>query len=331
MDTHPPTRRVAVVLFQLGGPESLQAVEPFLVNLFSDPDIIDLPLTRFVRPVLAHLIARTRAKKVREHYAQIGGKSPILHLTQRQARALENALRGAPGITASTFTAMRYSHPNIEEVAATVAGGSFDSIVLLPLYPQYSYTTSRSSLNEWERQFAAVNRDGIPVSTIRHYHDHPGYIEALAEKINEGLLRFPPDAQPHLIFSAHGLPLKMIEAGDPYCRQIEETMRLVMTCGAWHHSHSLCYQSKAGPGRWTEPMLHSRIAEVRDQGYSQLLIVPVSFVTDHVETLHEIDIEARRQAEELGIEQFEVMPALNDSPRFVEAIRDIVLKSIQSH
>ena len=328
MNTREPTKSVAVVLLQFGGPDSLDAIEPFLVSLFSDPDIIDFPLAKIARPTLARLIARNRAQKVRQHYAAIGGKSPILELTLRQGRALRDALRKVPGVMPSVFVAMRYSHPTIEGVVAKIACKSFDSVVLLPLFPQYSHTTTRSSLNEWDRQLTKINLDGLQVFTIPQFYDHPGYIEALVEKINEGLMRFPADAQIHMVFSAHGIPLNAIKAGDPYCRQIKETTRLVLKRGEWHYPHSLCYQSKAGPGRWTEPMLDKTIAEVRGQGYAHLLIVPVSFVTDHVETLHEIDIEARQQAEEIGVEQFEVMPALNDSPRFINALRDLVLESI---
>lgn len=331
MNTREPTKSVAVVLFQFGGPDSLDAIEPFLINLFSDPDIIDFPLANIARPTMARLIARNRTQKVRQHYAAIGGKSPILELTLRQGRALQDALGKVPGLMPSVFVGMRYSNPTIEGVVATIACKSFDSVVLLPLFPQYSHTTTRSSLNEWNRQLTKINRDGLQVFTIPQFYDHPGYIEALVEKINEGLGHFPANAQTHMIFSAHGIPLNAIEAGDPYCRQIKETTRLVLKRGGWNYPHSLCYQSRAGPGRWTEPMLDKTIAEVRGQGYSHLLIVPVSFVTDHVETLYEINLESRQQATEMGVEQFEVMPALNDSPRFIEALRDLVLESIDSY
>ncbi len=317
-----------MILFQFGGPNSLQEIEPFLVNIFSDPDIFDFHLATITRPVLARLIARNRAKKVSQHYAAIGGKSPILELTQQQAQALEDSLRRVPGISPRVFVAMRYSHPTSREVVTAIAPSSFDSIVLLPLFPQYSFSTTRSSLNEWNRRFSRMCSDHIPVRTISQFFDHPGYIAALAEKINIGLSRFPVGAKPCLIFSAHGLPVSMIEAGDPYCRQIEKTTSLVMRQGGWSYPHSLCYQSKAGPGRWTEPMLDKTIANVHRQGGSHLLIVPVSFVTDHVETLYEIAIEARQQAEELGIQQFVVMPALNASPLLIEALRDLVLESL---
>ena len=206
MNTGEPTKSVAVVLFQFGGPDSLDAIESFLINLFSDPDIIDFPLANIARPTMARLIARNRTQKVRQHYAAIGGKSPILELTLRQGRALRDALRRVPGVRPSIFVAMRYSHPKIEEVVATITCKSFHSVVLLPLFPQYSHTTTRSSMNEWDRQFTKIDRDGFHVITIPHFYDHPGYIEALMEKINEGLMRFPAGAQIHIIFSAHGIP-----------------------------------------------------------------------------------------------------------------------------
>ena len=328
MSTLVSNKRVGVVLFQLGGPDSLEAVEPFLTNLVSDPDIIDLPLGNLARTALARLIARHRAEKVRAHYAAIGGKSPIVELTQRQASALEDALCQVPGIEARTFVAMRYWHPTTEEALASIAHNSFDWIVLLPLYPQYSCTTTGSSFNEWERQFDMTQTDGIPVTAIRDYHDHPGYIEAIVEKINDGLLLFPRGAPVHLVFSAHGIPVTKIESGDPYCQQVEETTRLVLERGGWQTSHTLCYQSKVGPGRWAEPTLKTTLSVVRDQGQSRVLIIPVSFVTDHVETLYELEIEARRRAEELKYDQFEVMPALNDSPLFINALQDLVLRAI---
>ena len=325
-----------VVLFQLGGPDSLQAIEPFLYNLFSDPDIIDFPFARLARPTLARLISSRRARKVQEHYASIGGKSPLRELTERQARALEAELRKT--LDARVLVAMRYWHPLTEEAVAQVEAEGFGELILLPLYPQYSKTTTGSSLNEWHRQYTARVKDPLPAQIVREFYDDPPYLDALVERINEGLARFAPaeSAAPnrkgasdvHLVFSAHGVPLSVIEAGDPYQEQIEATVRLAMERGRWPNSHTLCYQSRVGPGRWLAPSLDQTLHDLAAQGSQRILVVPIAFVSDHVETLSEIGIEARALAGRLGIEQFEVMPALNDSPKFITALAELVLKHV---
>lgn len=321
----PPT--TAVVLFQLGGPDSLDAVEPFLVNLFSDPDIIDFPFARLARQPLARLVARTRAAKVREHYADIGGCSPILELTRRQAAALEREL--APTLAAEVFIAMRYWHPSTQEVVAEIRHRPIEQLVLLPLYPQYSRVTTGSSLNEWQRQFHRAGNH-IPVAVIRHFYDQPLYLEALCENINRTLARFPAGAEVHLVFSAHGVPEPVIREGDPYQAETEATVRLVRERGGWPNPAVLCYQSKVGPGRWLGPMLDHTLAELQRAGARHVLVIPISFLTEHIETLHEIDHEARAQAAELGFVQFEMMPALNDSPLFIRALAELVLRAVKT-
>ena len=318
--------RLAVVLFQLGGPDSLDAVEPFLYNLFSDPDIIDFPFARLAREPLARLVARHRAGKVRAHYAEIGGGSPLVELTRRQAEALERLL--AETLPARVFVAMRYWHPLTEEAVAAISRDSFDQVVLVPLYPQYSRVTSGSSLNEWNRQYGH-NGNHPRVAAVREFYQHPLYLDALVERINQGLARFPAGAEVHLLFSAHGVPESVIRADDPYQEQTETTMRLVMERGGWGHPHQLCYQSKVGPGRWLAPSLHTALPALHAGGARYLLVVPVSFVTDHIETLFEIDVEARHQAGVLGFKQFEMMPALNDSPLFIRALADLVQRAAQ--
>lgn len=343
---------IAVVVFQLGGPDSLQAVEPFLFNLFSDPDIIDFPFARLARPTLARLISSRRARHVQEHYASIGGKSPIRELTELQARALERELREMHGLDARVFVAMRYWHPLSDEAVQRVMEGGFRSLVLLPLYPHYSKTTTGSSMNEWRRVYARAGKTALPAAVIENYHVHPMYLDAVVEKVNEGLARFkiaavaaassPPKvedgagddediaatAEVHLVFSAHGVPVRFIEAGDPYQRQIEATTRLVIDRGGWRNPHVLCYQSRVNPGKWLEPSLAATLRALAARGAKRVLIVPISFVTDHVETLAEINIEARELALHLGIERFELMPALNDSPAFIRALADLVLSAM---
>jgi protoheme ferro-lyase len=396
----------------LGGPDSLEAVEPFLFNLFSDPDIIDFPFARLGRPMLARLVSRHRARHAREHYAAIGGRSPIRELTDRQARALERQLRGALGLDARVFVAMRYWHPLTEAAVEYVVGGNFSELVLLPLYPHYSKTTTGSSLHEWRRQYDARARHALPTRLVREFYDHPGYLQAVVARINEGLERFSdapsttPESPPqsrrglwggavapvgarldaagdrrvgepsglpregetlpsrhgaspalavsgpqrerealpyqepprpsqgtatddvHLVFSAHGVPVAVIEAGDPYRAQIEETVRLVMARGGWANPHALCWQSRIAPGKWLEPSLQDTLRSLAGRGVKRVLVIPIPFVTDHLETLAEINIGARALAGRLGIEQFEVMPALNDSPTFIHALADLVLAQV---
>jgi ferrochelatase len=328
-----------VILFQLGGPDSLAAVEPFLCNLFSDPDIIDFPFARLARPILARLVASRRAGKVLEHYARIGGKSPIRELTELQAKALEHELRQY--VDARVFVAMRYWRPSAEEAAHAVASRGFGEVVLLPLYPQYSKTTTGSSLNDWQRKVARFEIP-LPCAVIPEFYDDPLYIEAVVERVNEGLARFrrphgstdhgrqSSSRDVHLLFSAHGLPVSVVEAGDPYQAQVEATVRLVMERGGWPNPHTVCYQSRVSPGRWLQPSLDSTLARLAAEGADSVLVIPISFVSDHVETLFEIDVEAREHAVRAGIKQFELMPALNDSPTFIRSLASLVLREVRS-
>ncbi|MDA2913028.1 ferrochelatase [Acidobacteriia bacterium AH_259_A11_L15] len=319
-------KRLAVVLFQLGGPDSLQAIEPFLFNLFSDPDIIDFPFARLARRPLARLAARSRARKVQRHYTEIGGQSPILELTRAQATALERELRRS--LDASVFLAMRYWHPLTAEAVREVQEGGFDELVLLPLYPQYCRVTSGSSLNEWQRQAARAGLNTLSAKVIRDFYQHPRYVDAVVENINSALQRFPAPEPVTLVFTAHGIPRALAEAGDPYREQVEATLTLVTGRGGWGHPSRLCYQSKVGPGHWLQPMLPETLRELAAAGANNVLVIPITFVTDHVETLHEIDIDARAQAAQLGIARFEMMPALNDSPLFIQALADLVRNSL---
>lgn len=318
-------RRIGVVLFQLGGPDSLEAIEPFLFNLFCDPDIIDFPFARIGRKPLAKLISTTRAKKVEHHYAVIGGCSPIRRFTEQQARALEAELAAA-GVDAKCVVAMRYWHPFTQEAIDKLRAEQVDEVVLLPMYPQYSTTTTGSSLNEWERRW----RDTLPTQIIREFYANTTYLDAVCEKIEQTLARFPEPDQAEIVFSAHSVPVAVIEKGDPYQTQIEETVELVMQRGRWKNPHRLCYQSKVGASKWLQPSLRSTIREMAEKKIQDVCVVPIAFVSDHVETLGEIDHEAREQAESLGIRQFEMTPGLNDSPTFIRALAELVLEKVQA-
>lgn len=313
-------KKIGVVLFQLGGPDRLDAVEPFLYNLFCDPEIINFMGAGIARKPLAKLIASRRAQVVREHYREIGGGSPIVDLTNRQARALASALQS--NFDARVVVAMRYWHPLTEEAIAQLRGESLEQLILLPLYPHYSFATTGSSLKEWQRLYRS---NGVPMRMVNDFHAHPFYIAALAERVNESLRAMnQPSSDVHLLFSAHGLPLSLVEKGDPYPQQIEETVKLLLAGGGWPNPHTLCYQSRVGRQKWLEPSLTNTIDKLASEGVRRLLVIPISFVTEHIETLHEINIEAREQAEVRGIAEFRMMASLNDSPTFIRALTDLV-------
>jgi protoporphyrin/coproporphyrin ferrochelatase len=324
-------KRVGIVLFQLGGPDSLDAVEPFLLNLFLDPDIIPLGPLGLLRRPIAKWISTRRSVPVRGRYAEIGGRSPIGALTERQRQRLVEVV--SPFIDPVAVIAMRYWHPLTAEAAGTLRNaGPLDELVLLPLYPHYSYATTLSSLKEWRRIYGKP-AGGPPERTIEQFYNHPLYIQALVERIGSVLRQFPESSRIHLVFSAHGLPMSLVEKGDPYPKQIEETVRLTCELGAkqfpgWPRTHLLCYQSRVGPAKWLQPSLTGTIERLGHEGVKEMLIVPISFVTEHIETLHEINIEARTEATKVGIEIFRMMPAVGDSPIFIAALQDLVLRAV---
>ena len=319
------------MLFQLGGPDSLEAVEPFLENLFRDPDIIPMGPLGFLRKPLAKVISSRRSVPVRGRYAAIGGRSPIEPLTERQRVALVEALSAE--IDPAAVVAMRYWHPLTEQAVESLRKTfPLDEIVLLPLYPQFSYATTLSSLKEWRRVYGDP-ASGPPQRTVGQFFDHPLYIQALVERIGSVLGQFADSSKIHLVFSAHGLPMSLVEKGDPYPNQIETTVRLVCEEGkkqfpGWPVTHLLCYQSRVGPAKWLQPSLTGTIERLGTEGVKEMLVVPISFVTEHIETLHEINIEAREEAEKFGIEVFRMMPAIEDSPLFIAALKDLVMRAV---
>jgi len=324
-------KRVGVVLFQLGGPDSLDAVEPFLKNLFLDPDIIPMGPLGFLRGPLARYIAKKRAVPVAGRYAMIGRRSPIAILTERQRVKLTAAL--APYVDPVVVIAMRYWMPFTENaVKALKAGRSLDELVLLPLYPHYSYATTLSSMKEWRRVYGNPS-GGPPEHVIESFYSHPSYIEAVVKKIGVCLRQFPDSSRIYLLFSAHGLPMSLVEKGDPYPKQIAETVRLVCESGAkqyagWPKTHLLCYQSRVGPSRWLQPPFLGTMERLGHEGAKEMLVVPISFVTEHIETLHEINIDGRIDAKKWGIERFRMMPAVGDSALFIAALQDVVLRAL---
>jgi len=319
---------IGVVLFQLGGPDSLQSVEPFLYNLFCDPDIIDLPLAFVFRKPLARLISRRRAPKVQEYYRRIGSRSPILKLTQRQAAALQRELEAS--LNARVFVAMRYWHPFTEEVLEQVVHQGIERVVLLPLYPQYSKTTTGSSLNEWNRLVHQRGGRRIHTEVIEEYCDHPSYIASIVRNVSIALNRVPAAdrSRVHLVFSAHGIPVRLVREGDPYQQQILRTYRAVVEHGRFGLPHHLCFQSKVGPQRWLEPSLLTTVDRLASEHASHIIVIPTAFVSDHSETLYEINMEVRRHALERGIRYYDMSPALNAGPLFIQALADLVRKKV---
>jgi protoporphyrin/coproporphyrin ferrochelatase len=260
---------------------------------------------------------------VRHHYSVIGGGSPIRKFTELQAKALAKRLNSS-GVNARCFVAMRYWHPFTAEAIQQLQEAGCDEVVLLPLYPHYSSTTTGSSLNEWNRRFAG----DIPVHVVESFYRDDLYLDAVIEKIDQALSRFPVPARPEIVFSAHSLPQSIVDNGDPYQRQIEETVQLLMRRGGWGNHHRLCYQSKVGASKWLQPSLHRTLRDLGNERVREVCIVPIAFVSDHVETLGEIDHEAREEARHLGIRQFEMTGGLNDSPKFIHALARLVVRAL---
>jgi protoporphyrin/coproporphyrin ferrochelatase len=317
------SKKTAVVLMNLGGPDSPEAVQPFLENLFNDPDIFKLPFQK----TLARFVSKKRAPKVVEEYKLIGGKSPINDWTELQRKMLEEKLRGT-GDKFDVLIAMRYWHPLTSETAIKIEKENYEKVILLPLYPHFSVSTTGSSFNEWKRVYKG---DASRVEYIETYYDHPLYIKALNEKIDKGLKRFPIDRRDNvqLVFSAHGTPVSYVKKGDPYSGHIKTTIDLVMKERRFSHQHHLCYQSKVGPAKWLEPATDKMIEELASKGYKDLLVIPISFVSDHVETSFELDIEYRHVADENKIENYIVMEGLNDSQTFIDALFNLTMKKYE--
>ncbi|HTT98256.1 MAG TPA: ferrochelatase [Rhizomicrobium sp.] len=315
--------KIAVVLFNLGGPDSPEAVEPFLRNLFTDPAIISLP--GIVRKPLGRLIARRRAPVAREIYAKIGGRSPIVEETQAQARALEQVLT-AQGLEAKAFIAMRCWHPFSDGAAMAVKQWAPDKIVLLPLYPQYSTTTAASSLKDWDRAAKKIGLDA-PTTQVCCYPDAPGFVEALADSIREAWARTKPGTRYRLLLSAHGLPERIVAKGDPYQWQVERTAAaLVERLGIDGLDHVICYQSRVGPLKWIGPATDAEIRRVGSEGLG-VVVAPVAFVSEHSETLVELDIEYAKLAQESGVTDYLRAPTVGTRAAFIATLADLVTRA----
>ncbi|MCT7973764.1 ferrochelatase [Laspinema olomoucense] len=322
--------RVGVLLLNLGGPEQIEDVRPFLYNLFSDPEIIRLPFPWMQKP-LAWLISSLRSKKSQANYMEIGGGSPLRGITEEQAIALQQSLQDK-GQDVQVYIGMRYWHPFTEEAIARIKRDGVEQLVILPLYPQFSISTSGSSFRLLEKIWTD-NPSLAPQehTVIPSWYQRPGYLQAMAQLIARELDGFENPDQVHIFFSAHGVPVSYVEeAGDPYQQEIEECTRLIVQTLNRPNRHTLAYQSRVGPVEWLKPYTEDAIAELAAEGINDLLVVPISFVSEHIETLQEIDMEYREVAEEAGIEHFHRVPALNTHPVFIEDLANLVVEAIDA-
>lgn len=312
--------RTAVVLFNLGGPDSLEAVQPFLFNLFNDRAIIGLPQP--LRWLIAKAIARRRAPVARAIYARMGGRSPLVPQTEDQAAALQAALGKDHGV----FIAMRYWHPLADATARRVKAFAPDRVVLLPLYPQYSTTTSASSVRDWTRAAAAVGL-AVPTSTVCCYPTEPGLVAETAARIRTALAKLPTGSRARVLFSAHGLPKKVVTAGDPYQWQVERTAAAVADALAMPSlDWRVTYQSRVGPLEWIGPATDAEIRRAGAEGVA-LVVVPIAFVSEHSETLVELDVEYRHLADHAGVPAYERVPALGAAPAFIAGLAALVWRA----
>ncbi|MDJ0735459.1 MAG: ferrochelatase [Nostocaceae cyanobacterium] len=322
--------RVGVLLLNLGGPDKLEDVGPFLFNLFSDPEIIRLPF-RWLQKPLAWFIATRRTHKSQENYRKIGGGSPLRTITEAQGEALQSQLN-ALGMDSKIYIGMRYWHPFTEEAIARITQDELERLVILPLYPQFSISTSGSSFRLLEKIWQQNSKlQQLEYTVIPSWYKEQGYLQAMAELIAQELDQLPNPDEAHIFFSAHGVPKSYVqEGGDPYQQEIEECTELIMRTLNRPNSHSLAYQSRVGPVEWLQPYTEDAIQELGAQGVKNLVVVPISFVSEHIETLEEIDIEYREIAEESGIHNFRRVPALNTHPAFIQGLADLVIDALES-
>jgi len=323
-------RRLAVVLFNLGGPDSPEAIQPFLFNLFFDPAIIAVP--KPIRWAIAKYISTKRAPTTQKIYQELGGKSPLLGLTLDQGRALRQTLLhgGEHGFDdVGVFVAMRYWHPFAKDVARDVKAFQPDQVILLPLYPQYSTTTTRSSFDDWHRAAKSAGLEA-PTREICCFATDPSFVAAHVDLLRKQLDGFGPQEKVRLLFSAHGLPVSIIERGDPYQWQIEQTVEaIVKELGRPGLDWTICYQSRVTRVEWLGPSTESEIERAGGEGVS-LVVTPIAFVSEHSETLVELDIEYRDIAQEHKVPRYERVPALGVHHRFIEAMQNLVCEATSS-
>ncbi|MFH1700140.1 MAG: ferrochelatase [Candidatus Zixiibacteriota bacterium] len=317
-------KKWGVLLLNMGGPDTLEDIQPYLFNLFCDKNIIKLSMSFLLQKPLARFISNRRAEKVKSRYKMIGGGSPQLKWTKAEADGLEKLLRESfPRV--KTYVGMRYTHPMIHEELDRAVNDGCDHLIVLPLYPHYTLATTGTSLDEIDKWFS-LTRTGISISLISHWFEHPEFISLLRSRIDSAISKIPDREDIHVLFTAHSLPIKLVESGDPYINQVKETVGFA---GEGYQYH-LSYQSRSGPVKWMEPETKAMIKKLGNDGVKNLVVVPVSFVSDHIETLHEIDIELKAIAAESGITNFIRTESFNDDPKFIELLGSLVREKIIS-
>ncbi|HEY9686489.1 MAG TPA: ferrochelatase [Coleofasciculaceae cyanobacterium] len=324
--------KTGILLLNLGGPDSLEAVKPFLYNLFSDPDIIKLPFSEIFQKPLAWYISTEREHEAQRNYRLMGGKSPILDFTQAQGEALQQALAEQGHGSLPIYVAMRYWHPLTEAAVDQMIRDGIERLIVLPLYPHFSYTTTGSSLNELKRVMEARNFR-VPITVVPPYYNHPSYLQAVAETIRVGMETNPwgcPPEEIQLLFSAHSLPIKHVKrTKDPYPQHILHTARTIAEQAFPGNPWELCYQSQVGKMQWLGPSVDGALHYFAGKNIDNILVVAISFVSDHVETLVEIDNMYLPLARELKIQYCHRAPALNTRPAFIQTITELVTAELE--
>jgi ferrochelatase len=315
--------KVGVLLFNLGGPETLRDVKPFLYRLFSDPEIIRIkwgPL----RKTIAYTIATLRRRTSESYYRQIGGGSPLRRLTESQAMSLQNEFKDR-GKDVETFVGMCTWHPFLKEAIERIESSNVQSLVILPLFPHYSVTTTGSGFGILRKLIDSHPKfRTLDVQWVCSWPDHPTYIEALGLSIQRELAKFSEPEKVYLLFSAHSIPESYVRDGDPYLDQTRRSVELIMDRLGRENPHQLTFQSKIGPVKWLGPFTNDVIQALGREGVSDVLVVPISFVSEHIETLYELDILYKKIAQEAGVANFRRVPALNSDPTFIRALAEIV-------
>ena len=316
-------QKLGIILFNLGGPETLTDVKPFLYKLFSDPEIIRIR-SDLLRKAVAYSIATLRRRRSEGYYRQIGGGSPLKRITEEQAAALSAEMRWA-GVEVDTFVGMCTWHPFFEETLDHVEKSGVDQLVVLPLFPQYSVTTTGSGVRNLKQLISQRPAlAGLDIRWVSSWQNNPTYIKAFVDLIRRELNKFRNPGEVQVLFSAHSIPEKYVQEGDPYLDQTRETVELIAEGLGRRNPYCLSFQSKIGPVKWLAPSTNDVIVELGKQGIQEVLVVPVSFVSEHIETLYELDILYKKVASDAGIGDFKRVPALDCDPTFILALREIV-------
>jgi len=304
---------IGLVVMNMGGPERLDDIEEFLHRVFMDPKLVRLPGFEFSRPLFAKFVASRRASRVRERYQMIGGGSPLLGETRRLVSNL------AKKVPVPVSIAMRYSDPRSGQAADELRKAGVNKVVALPLFPQFSTGTTGSSIEDME----ACLGDDLEMIYVQHHHDHPGFIAAVVEKLRSSMAMLEARASAHVLFTAHSVPLSFTRDGDPYVSQVEETARAVAQAAGLTLGWTLAYQSAAPMGSWHGPAVEDAVEELAEKGVTRLVVAPLSFVSENLETLFDLDICLKAFSQDMGMRQFIRMPTLSDSDTYAAALAEL--------